>query len=101
MKRIKGFLLAAWLAAVATPAWAHSPGRHGGETLLLIPSRGAALIVLENANRFDPWVQRLLAEGDVKRWFVLEQPLIQIPQLQSEGYLNELQIRQLDEFLRR
>jgi hypothetical protein len=95
-------ILGLFLVAIcAMPVSAHSPGRSSGETLLLIPSRGAALIILENANRFDPLVQRLLVEGEIKRWFVLEQPLIQIPQLQSEGYLNELQIRQLDEFMRR
>ena len=96
------FLLAlAFTVLCAAPVSAHSPGRSSGETLLLIPSRGAALIIIENANRFDPMVQRLLVEGDIKRWFVLHQPLIQIPQLQNEGYLNELQIRQLDEFMRR
>lgn len=101
MNRAKLFLTLLWLFALAFPAWAHSPSRVKGETLLLIPSRGAALIVLENANRFDPWVQRLLAEGEIKRWFVLDHPLLQIPQLHDEGYLNELQIRQLDEFMRR
>jgi hypothetical protein len=100
--RVPKFLLAlAFIVMCAAQATAHSPGRSSGETLLLIPSRGSALIIIENANRFDPMVQRLLVEGDIKRWFVLEQPLIQIPQLQSEGYLNELQIRQLDEFMRR
>ena len=100
--RLTKFLLAwAFVAVFSAPVSAHSPGKGSGETLLLIPSRGAALILIENASRFDPMVQRLLVEGDIKRWFVLEQPLIQIPQLQNEGYLNELQIRQLDEFMRR
>ncbi len=80
---------------------AHSASAPIGETLLLIPTRGAAVIVIENASRFDPLVQRLLAEGEIKRWFVVEQPLIQLPKLQSEGFLHELQIRQLDEIMRR
>lgn len=96
-------IIAALVAAVflTAPAFAHSPGKSSGETLLLISARGAALILIETSSRFDPVVQRLLADGEIKRWFVLDQPLIQIPYLKQEGYLNELQIRQLDDFLRR
>ena len=101
MKTTKLLLALIFAAVCAGPALAHSPGRSGGETLLLIPSRGSALIIIENGSRFDPMVQRLIVEGEIKRWFVLDQPLIQIPLIRSDGYLNELQIRQLDEFLRR
>jgi len=101
MKRTQFILALIAAVLLAAPAFAHSPGKSSSETLLLIPARGAALILIENSSRFDPFVQRLLAEGEVKRWFVLDQPLIQIPYLKQEGYLNELQIRQLDEFLRR
>ena len=58
------------------------------------------MIVIENTSRFDPLVQRLLAEGEIKRWFVVERPLIQFPQVQYEDYVHELQIRQLDESMR-
>ncbi|GEM_PF-5291269 len=101
MKLTKLILALVAVVLLARPVLAHSPGKTSGETLLLIPARGAALIVIENASRFDPLVQRLLAEGEIQRWFVLDQPLIQIPYLKQEGYLNELQIRQLDELLRR
>ena len=100
--RLKKLLFALIVAAAcAGTASAHWPAKSSGETLLLIPSKGSALIIIENGSRFDPVVQRLMAEGDLKRWFVLDRPLIQIPIIQSDGYLNELQIRQLDELLRR
>jgi hypothetical protein len=98
LKTLSLALFAAVLFSAA--ALAHPPAKIG-ETLVLIPSRGSALIIIENGSRFDPMVQRLLAEGEIKRWFVLDQPLVQIPVIQSDGYLNELQIRQLDELLRR
>jgi len=89
--------LALWLARVE----AQPPVKSANEMFLLIPSQGSALIVIQNANRFDPLVQRLLAEGQIKHWFVLDQPLYVIPYAQDPGYLNELQLRQLDEFFRR
>jgi|RhiMetdeSRZDD1v2_1073273.scaffolds.fasta_scaffold75150_7 hypothetical protein len=101
MKLTKFLLALVAAVAFAGTASAHWPVKTSGETLLLIPSRGSALIIIENSSRFDPTLQRLLAEGEIKRWFVLDQPLVQIPIIQSDGYLNELQIRQLDEFLRR
>jgi hypothetical protein len=101
MKLMEFFLALVVAAACAGTASAHWPAKTSGDTLLLIPSKGSALIIIENGSRFDPVVQRLMAEGELKRWFVLDQPLIQIPIIQSDGYLNELQIRQLDEWLRR
>ena len=90
------FALALWLPL----AEAHPPLKTASETMLLIPSQGSAFIVIQNGSRFDPLVQRLLAEGQIKRWFVLDQPLYVFPYAQDPGYLNELQ-RRLEEFLRR
>ena len=108
MKLRRLFMALMALALVAPEVDAHSIAagsshKAGSETLLLIPSRGSALIIIENGSRFDPFVQRLIAEGEIRRWFVIDQPLmqIQIPLIQNDHYLNELQIRQLDEMLRR
>ena len=106
MKLRRLFMALIALASMAPKADAHpiavgSSHKAGSETLLLIPSRGSALIIIENGSRFDPFVQRLLAEGEIRRWFVVEQPLVPLPIIQNDHYLNELQIRQLDEMLRR
>ena len=106
MKLRRLFMALIALAAIAPKVDAHlivagSSHKAGSETLLLIPSRGSALIIIENGSRFDPFVQRLLAEDEIRRWFVVEQPLVQLPLIQNDNYLNELQIRQLDEMLRR
>ena len=108
MKLRRLFVALVALTAMASKVDAHrlalgSSHKAGSETLLLIPSRGSAWIIIENGSRFDPFVQRLIAEGEIRRWFVVEQPLmqIQIPLIQNDHYLNELQIRQLDEMLRR
>jgi P pilus assembly chaperone PapD len=101
MKLLTRFTIFMVAVLSLVPAFGHAAGTAIGETLLLIPTRGSAMIVIESTSRFDPLVQRLLTEGEIKHWFVVDQPLIQFPQVQHEGYLHELQIRQLDEYLRR
>ena len=100
--KLKTYLSAILLAGLcATPAAAFTPLKASSETLVLVPWHSSGVIVIENSNRFDPLVQRLIAEGEVKRMIIVDRPLLQIPPLLADEHLQELQIRQLDQMLRR
>ena len=59
---------------------------------------GGGFVVLAE-HRFDPWVQRMIAEQSLKAMPLLDGRLYYFFPMQSNPYLEEMQIRYLEELL--
>jgi hypothetical protein len=73
-----------WLGVA--PASANWLGKSGDDNPVSIPNRGGAPVVIDNAAVFQPWVQRLLAEGELKHARVIEPRPIALPIICCRGF---------------